>query len=130
MSPPRDGQPSLSQLAQFFPVFFQPPSMCRSQRNVPFQVVGTLGQSAKLMRSASALARMALLNLLFLYLFSACIHRMCLFTSSGIVRMKTRTSVQRFYTFDKLTYWTGSSGKMVVRKRISSGVSCFRSINR
>ena len=46
MSPPRDGQPSLSQLAQFFPVFFQPPPMCRSQRNVPFQnVVGTLSQS-------------------------------------------------------------------------------------
>ena len=47
MSPPRDGQPSLNQLAQLFPVFFQPPPMCRSQRNVSFQdVVGTLGQSA------------------------------------------------------------------------------------
>ena len=43
------------------------------------------------MRSASALVRMALLNLLFLYLFSPCIHRMCLFTSSDIVRMNTRT---------------------------------------
>ena len=46
MSPPSDGQPSLNQLAQLFPVFFQPPPLFRSQRNVPFQdVIGTLGQS-------------------------------------------------------------------------------------